>query len=98
MVSVAGMPLKYLTIDVETREGDTEVMSDSERPPTLPFLGCTACSMSQLLSPLAHNMSADSLLTNRFTTAYVTQIIYTLSVKYIRKLHSNQTLVYMLQR
>ena len=93
---MAGMPLKQSTTDVETMGGDSEAESDSERLPTLLILGCIARSVSQLLSPLAHDMSAGSLLTNRVTTAYFTILMYTLSVKYVIKLHSNQTLVYML--
>ena len=52
-------------------EGDLEAESDYEHAPSQSFLGCTACSVSQLLSPLAHDMSAYSLLTNMFTVGYL---------------------------
>ena len=71
MVTVAGMPLKYSTIDVETMGGGSEAKSDSGHPSALLFLACTAHSLGQLLSPLAHDMSADFHHVNRFTIAYL---------------------------
>ena len=53
MVSYGRMP-SNTALGIETMEGDLEAESDSECPLSRSFLGCTACSVSGVLSLLAH--------------------------------------------